>query len=108
MVRDGEHDDAVADHVEFCALTGNEARGLEILAEQAGAPRRLGRPAEPAVLGGAVALLMRRLTELGQDEQRVPGPRRPRVERRDAAGAHAADEALEVAARFDERNGNAR
>lgn len=107
MVRDGQGThDAVADHVVFCALTGNEPRGLEILAEQGDARwEASGAPRSRLAWAGAVALLMRRLTELGQDEQRVPGPP-GREWNAVTLLEHAADQALEVAARFDERNGN--
>jgi hypothetical protein len=69
---------AVGQHVEFCALTGNETRGLAIAAEHAAwldGPEAAG-PAGPAGSGpdaaawlefaAGVCVLLRRLTELGQ------------------------------------------
>ncbi|MFF3939947.1 tetratricopeptide repeat protein [Streptomyces phaeofaciens] len=95
---------AYADHVEFCALTGNEARGLELLAERPAYFTDGGHPRSRLEFLSVVVLLMERLAELGLDGQRVPGP-----PGRDwtAAGlaAHARGEALALAARFDERNG---
>ena len=96
---------AYADHVEFCALTGNEARGLELLAERpayftdSGDPRSkldfmsCGGPAHgPAdrTLGSAIR---RSPVPPG-----VPGPPANWP-------SHAREEALSLAARFDERNG---
>ena len=95
---------AYADHVEFCALTGNEARGLELLAERPAYFTDDGQPRSRLDFMAAVALLMDRLTELGLGGQRVPGP----ADRTWTAGelaVHAREEALALAARFDERNG---
>ncbi|WP_327391632.1 hypothetical protein OG533_00820 [Streptomyces sp. NBC_01186] len=94
---------AVAHHLEFCTRTGNEPRGLRLLAEQ-GAHRWQARE-DPASYGdwmAAVAGLMRRLTALGHEELPVPGP----PERRWTAASlleHATNEALAVARRFDRR-----
>lgn len=96
---------AVAQHVEFCALTGNEARGLEILAER---PAYFTDSGEPSSLLGflaVTALLTDRLTLLGHGEQRLPGPGGRTWSARELAG-HAREEALALAGRFDERNGN--
>ena len=67
---------AVGQHVEFCALTGNETRGLGIAAEHAGwldGPEAVAGPAgggpDAAAwleFAGGVCVLLRRLTELGQ------------------------------------------
>ncbi|GGN12678.1 hypothetical protein GCM10011578_039630 [Streptomyces fuscichromogenes] len=95
---------AYADHVEFCALTGNEARGLELLAERPAYFTDTGQPRSRMEFLAVVALLMDRLTGLGLGGQRVPGP----VGRAWTAGelaGHARVEALELAARFDARNG---
>ncbi|MEU0371772.1 tetratricopeptide repeat protein [Streptomyces sp. NPDC006283] len=96
---------AVAQHVEFCALTGNEARGLEILAER---PSYFTDTGEPSSLLGylqVTALLTDRLTALGHGEQSLPGPGGRTWTARELA-AHARTEALAIAARFDTRNGN--
>jgi len=97
---------AVGQHIEFAALTGNEARGLEMLAEHAGrlvlgtadgASNRLG-------LHEGAAVLLRRLVDLGQGSLELPIPPGssttvaallPKVEREVAA----------IGERFDRRNG---
>ncbi|MBT1097702.1 tetratricopeptide repeat protein [Streptomyces sp. Tu102] len=97
---------AYADHVEFCVLTGNEARGLELLAERPAYFTDDGHPRSRLEFMTVVALLMGRLSALGLGERRVPGP----AERTWTAGelaVHAREEALALAARFDERNGTA-
>jgi hypothetical protein len=57
---------SVGQHIEFCALTGNEARGLEILAEHQGwvADRQVDARKRLEFISG-VAVLLRRLTGLG-------------------------------------------
>ncbi|MGI5350931.1 hypothetical protein ACQEU8_22535 [Streptomyces sp. CA-250714] len=96
---------ALARHVEFCARTGNEPRGLEILAEQDGTrwEPQDDAPGYEAWMA-AVALLMRRLGELGHGTDPVPGP--PGRDW-DAAALleYAAAQAQDVAGRFDRRAG---
>ena len=81
---------AIGEHLEFCALAGNEHRGLELLAEHADwltepAP---GLAAQAEFLTGA-SVLLARLVALGQAELPVPMPPSP--------GAHMpAGEALTV------------
>ncbi|WBO63624.1 tetratricopeptide repeat protein [Streptomyces camelliae] len=95
---------AYADHVEFCALTGNEARGLELLAERPAYFTDTGHPRSRLDFLAVVTLLMDRLTELGLGGRRVPGPA-GRSWTADELGAHARVETLELAERFDRRNG---
>ncbi|MGW2835162.1 tetratricopeptide repeat protein [Streptomyces sp. NPDC001286] len=97
---------AYADHVEFCALTGNEARGLELLAERPAYFTDTGHPRSRLDFLAVVALLMDRLTELGLGDREVSGPA-GRVWRAGELATHARAEALALAARFDERNGTA-
>ncbi|MER7478284.1 tetratricopeptide repeat protein [Streptomyces sp. NPDC126510] len=97
---------AYAEHVEFCALTGNEARGLELLAERPAYFTDDGHPQSRLEFMSVVALLMDRLTGLGLGERQVPGPAGREWTARELA-AHARGEALALAARFDERNGTA-
>ncbi|WP_320774249.1 tetratricopeptide repeat protein [Streptomyces sp. CRN 30] len=95
---------AYADHVEFCALSGNEARALELLAERPAYFTDDGQPRSRLDFLCVVALLMERLAALGLGGREVPGP----AGRSWTAGelaAHARAEALALAARFDERNG---
>jgi tetratricopeptide (TPR) repeat protein len=95
---------AYADHVEFCALTGNEARGLELLAERPAYFTDEGHPRSKLEFLSVVVLLMERLSALGLGGQQVPGPA-GRAWTADDLAAHARGEALALAARFDERNG---
>lgn len=95
---------AYADHVEFCALTGNEARGLELLAERPAYFTDDGQPQSKLDFLGVVALLMDRLVERGLGGQTVPGPA-GRTWTAAGLSAHARGEALALAARFDARNG---
>ncbi|MFJ3622793.1 tetratricopeptide repeat protein [Streptomyces iakyrus] len=95
---------AYAEHVEFCALTGNEARGLELLAERPAYFTDDGQPQSKLDFMSVVALLMDRLTGLGLGDRRVPGPADREWTARELAG-HAREVALALAARFDERNG---
>lgn len=95
---------SVARHIEFCALTGNEARGLELLADT---PTYFdaGREPEPRMGYLAVtALLMDRLVTLGRGGLQVTGPAGRSWTAAELA-RHARAEALALAARFDERNG---
>jgi hypothetical protein len=69
---------AIGEHLEFCALAGNEHRGLELLAEHADwltepAP---GLAAQAEFLTGA-SVLLARLVALGQAELPVPMPPSP-------------------------------
>ncbi|MGX1543494.1 tetratricopeptide repeat protein [Streptomyces adustus] len=96
--------DAYADHVEFCALTGNEARGLELLAERPAYFTDGGQPRSRLEFMAVVALLMDRLALLGLGDQQVPGPA-GRTWTAAALAGHAREEALALAGRFDARNG---
>lgn len=93
----------LAAHVEFCSLTGNEARALEIVAEN---PHLLETGNAHTNMTGwsVVAQLMTRIAARGRGESPVPGP----AERRWTAAElaeHARSEALRYARRFDDRNG---
>lgn len=95
---------AYADHVEFCALTGNEARGLELLAERPAYFTDDGDPRSKMDFMAVVALLMDRLTAQGLGARTVPGPA-GRTWTAGELAAHARAEAEALAARFDARNG---
>ncbi|MCD0452854.1 hypothetical protein LO762_27270 [Actinocorallia sp. API 0066] len=96
----------VGQHVEFCALTGNEARGLEIVAEHVAWLTDTGEDAHEryGFLVG-VAVLLRRLSELGMDEVAVGAAGTGTV-----ASLRAAIEPqlAALAARYDARNGTDR
>ncbi|WAL97984.1 tetratricopeptide repeat protein [Streptomyces sp. Je 1-369] len=95
---------AIGLHVEFCALTGNEPHGLRILAEQDRRWTETGDPLDHLEWLVGAALLMRRAVETGHGERPVPGP--PGGTWTAAALLdHARESALDLAARFDRRNG---
>lgn len=94
---------AIARHIEFCALTGNEARGLEILTERSAGFADTDTEARMAFLA-ATALLLDRLVVLGRADLAVPGPAGDEWTAGTLA-VHARVEALAIAARFDARNG---
>jgi hypothetical protein len=93
---------AVGQHIEFCALTGNEARGLEILAEHHGwlADREASASQRLDFLGG-VAVLLRRLTALGHDS--LPVGASATVA---SLSALVEAEIRAICGRYDARNGN--
>lgn len=97
---------AMAQHIEFCALTGNEARALELLAERPAYLTDHGDPDSELDFLAVTALLMDRLVARGFGGQRVPGPGREWTARE--LGRHARARAEELAARFDARNGSDR
>ncbi|MGN2640849.1 hypothetical protein ACTD5D_32695 [Nocardia takedensis] len=93
--------DAVARHVEFCALTGNEARGLEILTEHAGWLTDSGTDAGLRLsFAGGVCVLLNRLSELGLGQSPLGTGTVASV--RAGLGV----ELAELAARYDARNGH--
>jgi tetratricopeptide (TPR) repeat protein len=99
----------VADHVEFCALTGNEARGVEILQRHLGWLDHPPSPWAAMRFAAASALLLRLAREAGHSPLllRRPGYQdRPAGDVRPAAlVAELAEFSLAAAARFDARNG---
>jgi tetratricopeptide (TPR) repeat protein len=96
---------AIAVHLEFCALSGNEARGLEILERHLGWLPKAPTPHDAMSFAAAGALLLRRLSELGHNELTI------RRDGEEVAGPVLREEltayALDLAARFDARNGTA-
>lgn len=125
LVRLGRHDEARANHLRgyrmvrgrdslrrrvgqhmvFCALTGNEGRGLEILAEHRGWFDQQGGAHTQMKYHASVALLLGRVAGAGSPDLPVPGPGG-----RDWGAAelreHLLAEIARVAALFDARNGN--
>jgi tetratricopeptide (TPR) repeat protein len=100
---------SIGHHLAFCALTGNEPRGLELLERHLGWLDRPPSPYSAMSFAASAALLLRRVTETGHGALPV---RRPAHGDRPAAGIPAEDlraeltkQALELAARFDARNG---
>ncbi|MFD6982729.1 hypothetical protein ACFWAX_18760 [Streptomyces sp. NPDC059956] len=90
-------------HLEFCALSRNEGRGLEILAENRPLFEATGAPlAHLGFLTGA-GVLLTRLVEDGHAATAVAGPP-GRDWSADALLAHVRSEAGRIAAAFDARN----
>ncbi|MFF9867276.1 tetratricopeptide repeat protein [Streptomyces sp. NPDC013953] len=96
---------SIGRHIEFCALTGNEGRGLEILSEHAAHLTSDGNPWARLELFTGTLVLLRRLVALGIGEQPAvayAGRQRTVRELHDLLDA----EAAAIAARFDARNGS--
>ncbi|MEV8532317.1 tetratricopeptide repeat protein [Streptomyces sp. NPDC051211] len=98
---------SIGKHIEFCALTGNESRGLEILSEHSAHLRPLADLEARVTFYGGVLVLLRRLAELGHgDGPAAPFEGTPRTVHELYEILHA--DALDIARRFDARNGNSR
>ncbi|MFC1413464.1 hypothetical protein ACEZCY_30385 [Streptacidiphilus sp. N1-12] len=96
---------AVGRHLEFCALTGNEARGLELLAQNRSLFDFTASLASRLSFLTAVQLLLARLVDTGHGQLPCAGPLGAEwtvASLRDAV----AGQADELASRFDTRNGN--
>ncbi|MGI5323403.1 hypothetical protein [Actinomadura nitritigenes] len=99
----------IADHLEFCALTGNDARGLEIVQRHLGWLDRAPHAHAEMMFAAAAAAVLGRVAASGRDAVTV---RRPASGGRPAADVPVAElraeleaRATELAARFDARNG---
>ncbi|MFF5084761.1 tetratricopeptide repeat protein [Actinoplanes sp. NPDC000266] len=94
----------IAGHITFCARTGNESRGLEILQRHIDWLDKAPSPMAAMEFAAAGGHLLRRVTELGHGDAVVR-----RLDRPDVTAAELATElaarATELAARFDARNG---
>ncbi|MGW0434623.1 hypothetical protein ACWDV4_19055 [Micromonospora sp. NPDC003197] len=99
----------IGEHVEFCGLTGNDARGLEIVERHLDWLDRAPSPAAAMAFAATAVPVLRRLDQAGHDELTVH--RRAYGDRpaADVPLGVLADElarvAAEIAARFDARNG---
>ncbi|TDD30687.1 hypothetical protein E1287_28845 [Actinomadura sp. KC06] len=98
----------VAEHLEFCAITGNEARGLEIVQRHLGWLDRAPSVHAEMEFCAAAALVLGRIAAAGHGEATV---RRPAADGRPAADVplpdlrtELAERATELAGRFDARN----
>ncbi|MFF8775351.1 hypothetical protein [Kitasatospora sp. NPDC015120] len=91
-------------HIEFCALSGNEPRGLELLAENRDLFGVTGDPVSRLDFLTCVEVLIAALARAGHGELAVSGP--PGASWTvDTLLAHVRGEADALAARFDARNG---
>jgi tetratricopeptide (TPR) repeat protein len=110
MRNDRHHLDNIAQHVLFCGLTGNEARGLELIERHIGWLERPSSPFAAMEFASAAALVLGRLRENGHGEltvQRRSDDGTRRWEQTvDEAHAELVVQARDLAARFDRRNGN--
>ncbi|MFK0255370.1 tetratricopeptide repeat protein [Streptomyces sp. NPDC090445] len=98
---------AVARHIEFCALSGNESRGLEILAEHAAHLGPLANVDDQLAFHGGILVLLRRLKELGHgDSPAASYEGVPRTVSELYELMYAGS--LAIARRFDSRNGTTR
>ncbi|MFF1410111.1 tetratricopeptide repeat protein [Streptomyces sp. NPDC058289] len=98
---------SVGRHIEFCALTGNESRGLEILAEHAAHVAPLANLSDQLAFHGGILVLLRRLTELGHGQSpAVPYEGSPCTVSELYEALRAGS--LDIARRFDARNGSTR
>ncbi|MEU7554805.1 tetratricopeptide repeat protein [Streptomyces sp. NPDC044571] len=94
-------------HIEFCALSGNESRGLEILAEHAAHLHPLANADDQRAFHGGILVLLRRLRELGHGQSpAVPYEGVPHTVSELYEVLRASS--LDIARRFDARNGTTR
>lgn len=94
----------IAAHLEFCALTGNEVRGLEILQRHVDWLERVPSPYGAMEFAGAAALVLRRLSAAGHGDltvHRRSGGAVPVARLATDLAAIASD----LAGQFDARNG---
>ncbi|MFE5523547.1 tetratricopeptide repeat protein [Streptomyces virginiae] len=98
---------SIGKHIEFCALTGNESRGLEILAEHATHVAPLANLDDRLSFHGGILVLLRRLRELGHGRTpAVPYEGTPRTVDELYEVLYAG--CLDIARQFDVRNGTTR
>ncbi|MEU2117546.1 hypothetical protein ABZ567_18235 [Streptomyces sp. NPDC016459] len=94
----------VGRHLEFCALTGNEARGLELLAENRNLFDEVDSPLDQLDFLTGVEVLLRRVELLGHGELPAAGYA-GRTWTVAGLRAEVGNRADDLAARFDARNG---
>ncbi|MGY4924841.1 hypothetical protein [Streptomyces sp. 900105755] len=94
----------VGRHLEFCALTGNEARGLELLAENRNLFDEVDSPLDLLAFLTGVEVLLQRVEHLGHGELPAAGYA-GRTWTVAGLRAEVRGRADDLAARFDARNG---
>ncbi|WP_327736302.1 tetratricopeptide repeat protein [Streptomyces nojiriensis] len=98
---------SVGRHIEFCALTGNESRGLEILADHAAHVTPLANLDDRLDFHSGILVLLRRLRQLGHGRTpAVPYEAIPRTV--DELYEVLYTGCLDIARQFDARNGTTR
>ncbi|MER7517193.1 hypothetical protein [Streptomyces sp. NPDC126499] len=102
--RDPSMSGEVGRHLEFCALTGNEARGLELLAENRGLFDEVDSPLAQLTFLTGVEVLLQRVELLGHGDLPAAGYA-GRTWTVAGLRAEIRGRADELAARFDARNG---
>ncbi|MEV1015708.1 hypothetical protein AB0I89_03070 [Micromonospora sp. NPDC049801] len=110
-IRDDRHHlDNLAQHVLFCGLTGNEARGLELVERHLSWLERPSSPYAAMEFAASAALVLGRLRAAGHADLVVSRRSDDGTRRWEATVAEVHDEvaaqARAIAARFDVRNGN--
>ncbi|MGW6618630.1 tetratricopeptide repeat protein [Streptomyces erythrochromogenes] len=98
---------SVGKHIEFCALTGNTSRGLEVLAEHASHVAPLANLDDRLAFHGGILVLLHRLREQGHgDLPAVSYEGTPRTVSELYEVLYAG--CLDIAGQFDARNGTTR
>ncbi|GAA4563930.1 hypothetical protein GCM10023176_08950 [Micromonospora coerulea] len=110
-IRDDRHHlDNLAQHVLFCGLTGNEARGLELVERHLSWLERPSSPYAAMEFAASAALVLGRLRASGHGDLLLSRRSDDGTRRWEATVAEVHDEvtgqARVIAARFDARNGN--
>lgn len=95
---------AIGRHLEFCALTHNEARGLELLAQHRNLFGVIDNPLDHLEFLTGVRVLLARLADIDRGDLSVAGPA-GRSWTVGALLADVADRSDALARRFDQRNG---
>jgi cellulose synthase operon protein C len=96
----------IADHIEFCARTGNAARGVEILERHLGWLDRAPSPLAAMAFAAAGALVLRQSAGADVTLHRPAHGERPVAEvPASVLGPQLAALSLDIAGRFDARNG---
>ncbi|MET8528139.1 hypothetical protein [Micromonospora sp. NPDC005172] len=107
---DRHHLDNLAQHVLFCGLTGNEARGLELVERHLSWLERPSSPYAAMEFAASAALVLGRLRATGHADLTLSRRSDDGTRRWEATVAEVHDEvaaqARTIAARFDVRNGN--
>lgn len=95
--------EAVAEHIVFCGLTGNEARGLELIDRHLPWLESAPTPYADMRFRAASALVLKRVVEGGHGGLELSGPSGPVTVA--ALAEEMTAHAVELAERFDQRNG---